>query len=162
MRAHVTARELASPPFEDVYVRACANPGHPGSASNMTTWVNSQFPRPDFHRQVQRHYGLHPSLSSHMFVPASLGRRLRINLELVSRYLRPAVRWRRQGLPSSRGTRMIFRHVLRPRRDQARGWVQVSLMPGTAPASDNDEGSPRSLISGLNRTAFDLAVYASR
>src|SRR5208337_3606179 len=25
---------------------------------NMTTWVNSQFPRPDFHRQVQRHYGL--------------------------------------------------------------------------------------------------------
>jgi hypothetical protein len=24
----------------------------------MTTWVNSQFPRPDFHRQVQRHYGL--------------------------------------------------------------------------------------------------------
>ena len=24
----------------------------------MTTWVNSQFPRPDFHRQVQQHYGL--------------------------------------------------------------------------------------------------------
>jgi agmatine deiminase len=22
-------------------------------------WVNSQFPRPDFHRQVHRHYGLH-------------------------------------------------------------------------------------------------------
>jgi hypothetical protein len=58
IRAHVTARELASPPFEDVYIRACANPGHPESASNMTTWVNSQFPRPDFHRQVQRHYGL--------------------------------------------------------------------------------------------------------
>src|SRR5271157_989476 len=57
-RAHVTARELASPPFEDVYIRACTNPGHPESASNMTTWVNSQFPRPDFHRQVQRHYGL--------------------------------------------------------------------------------------------------------
>ena len=55
---HVTARELASPPFEDVYIRACTNPGHPESASNMTTWVNSQFPRPDFHRQVQRHYGL--------------------------------------------------------------------------------------------------------
>ena len=35
-----------------------AQPGHPESASNMTTWVNSQFPRPDFHRQVQRHYGL--------------------------------------------------------------------------------------------------------
>src|SRR5271157_4572664 len=58
-RAHVTARELASPPFEDVYIQACASPGHPRSASNMTTWVNSQFPRPDFHRQVQRHYGLH-------------------------------------------------------------------------------------------------------
>ena len=28
------------------------NPGHPESASNMTTWVNSRFPRPDFHRQV--------------------------------------------------------------------------------------------------------------
>ena len=32
--------------------------GHPEPTSNMTTWVNSQFPRPDFHRQVQRHYGL--------------------------------------------------------------------------------------------------------
>ena len=30
----------------------------PQSASNMTTWINSQFPRPDFHRQVQRYYGL--------------------------------------------------------------------------------------------------------
>ncbi len=28
----------------------------------MTTWVNSQFPRPDFHRQVQRHYWLQFSL----------------------------------------------------------------------------------------------------
>src|SRR5208283_2010585 len=33
-------------------------PGHPEPASNITTWVNSQFPRLDFHRQVQRHYGL--------------------------------------------------------------------------------------------------------
>ena len=33
-------------------------PGRPEPTSNMTTWVNSQFPRPDFHRQVQRHYGL--------------------------------------------------------------------------------------------------------
>ena len=40
-------------------------------------------------------------------------------------------------------------------------WVQVPLMPGAAPASDNDEGSPRKLISGLDRTASDLAVYAS-
>ena len=32
--------------------------GSPEPTSNMTTWINSQFPRPDFHRQVQRHYGL--------------------------------------------------------------------------------------------------------
>src|SRR5208282_225383 len=30
---------------------------------------------------------------------------------------------------------------LRPRCDQARWWVQVSLMPGAAPATDQDEGS---------------------
>ena len=35
-----------------------ARRGRPQSASNMTTWINSQFPRPDFHRRVQRHYGL--------------------------------------------------------------------------------------------------------
>ena len=38
----------------------------------------------------------------------------------------------------------------------------MSKLPGAAPATDNDEGSPRVLISGLNRTAFDLAVYASQ
>ncbi len=32
--------------------------GSPEPTSNITTWVNSQFPRPDFHRQVQQHYGL--------------------------------------------------------------------------------------------------------
>jgi hypothetical protein len=48
-----TARQLASPPFEDVYIRACAHPGRPESASNITTWINSQFPRPDFHRQAR-------------------------------------------------------------------------------------------------------------
>jgi hypothetical protein len=87
---------------------------------------------------------------------------LRINLEFLARFSSRHLRWRRQGLPSSRKTQLIIRHVLRPRRDQARGWVQVSLMPGTAPASDNGEGSPRRLISGLNCTAFDLAVYASQ
>jgi len=35
-------------------------------------------------------------------------------------------------------------------------------MPGAAPASDHDEGSRRVVISGLNHTAFDLAVYASQ
>jgi len=44
LRTHVTARELASSPFEDVYIRACANPGHPESASNMTTWGKQSIP----------------------------------------------------------------------------------------------------------------------
>jgi hypothetical protein len=35
-------------------------------------------------------------------------------------------------------------------------------MPGSAPATDQDEGSRRVVISGLNHTAFDLAVYASQ
>ena len=30
------------------------------------------------------------------------------------------------------------------------------------PRDDHDEGSPRVVISGLNRTASDLAVYASQ
>ena len=38
----------------------------------------------------------------------------------------------------------------------------MSKLPGAAPATDHDEGSTRVLISGLNRTAFDLAVYASQ
>ena len=38
----------------------------------------------------------------------------------------------------------------------------MSELPGAAPATDHDEGSTRVLISGLNRTAFDLAVYASQ
>ena len=35
-------------------------------------------------------------------------------------------------------------------------------MPGSAPAADHDEGSRQVNISGLNHTAFDLAVYASQ
>src|SRR5208337_1363565 len=38
----------------------------------------------------------------------------------------------------------------------------MSELPGAAPATDHDEGSPRCVISGLNRTASDLAVYASQ
>ena len=38
----------------------------------------------------------------------------------------------------------------------------MSELPDAAPATDHDEGSPRVLISGLNHTAFDLAVYASQ
>ena len=47
---------------KDVYIRAFAGRVTPSQTSNMTTWVNSQFPRPDFHRQVQRHYGLRNSV----------------------------------------------------------------------------------------------------
>ena len=55
-----------------------------------------------------------------------------------------------------------FAMFLRPRCDLARLWVQVWLMPGSAPATDHDEGSRQVVISGLNHTAFDLAVYASQ
>ena len=55
-----------------------------------------------------------------------------------------------------------FAMFLRPRCDLARLWVQVWLMPGSAPATDQDEGSRRVVISGLNHTAFDLAVSASQ
>src|ERR1700678_2912816 len=55
-----------------------------------------------------------------------------------------------------------FAMFLRPRCDQARWWVQVKLMPGSAPATDQDEGSRQVVISGLNHRAFDLAVYASQ
>ena len=41
---------FASPPFEDVYFRACTQAGRPVQVSNITTWAHSQFPRPDFHR----------------------------------------------------------------------------------------------------------------
>ena len=34
-------------------------------------------------------------------------------------------------------------------------------MPGSAPATDQDGGSRQVVISALNHTAFDLAVYAS-
>ena len=41
----------------------------------MTTWVNSQFPRPDFHRQVQWHYGLQNDSRPLISVPRSLNGR---------------------------------------------------------------------------------------
>ena len=48
-----------------------------------------------------------------------------------------------------------------PGRIRQAEWT-MSELPGAAPATDHDEGSPRVVISGLNRTAFDLAVYASQ
>ena len=43
----------------DFYFRAFPSIGHPIEESNITTWVNSQFPRPDFHRLDTQPYGLH-------------------------------------------------------------------------------------------------------
>src|SRR3954462_11480129 len=56
---------------------------------------------------------------------------------------------------------MIIRHVLRPRRDPA-----CSMGPGvrclTRPPRLTKTRAHSEEISGLNRTAFDLAVYASQ
>ena len=96
------------------------------------------------------------------FVPAGRDAEPRIILELVSRFSSRQYRWRRQGLPSSRGTRLIIRHVLRPRCDQARLWVQVSLMPGAAPASDKDEGSPtRKFRGSITQRLISLSTLRS-
>ena len=51
--------------------------------------------------------------------PTTPNARPRIILELVSRCSVRHLRWRRRGLPSSRGTLVIIRPVLRPRRDRA-------------------------------------------
>src|SRR5208337_2684572 len=85
-----------------------------------------------------------------------------IILEFLTRFSCRQVRWRRQGLPSSRETPMIIRQCSSdPGVTRQAEWT-MSELPGAAPATDHDEGSPRVLISGLNHTAFDLAVYASQ
>ena len=43
----------------DFYFQAFPSISHLIEKSNITTWVNSQFPRPDFHRLDTRPYGLH-------------------------------------------------------------------------------------------------------
>ena len=48
-----------------------------------------------------------------------------------------------------------------PGRTRQAEWT-MSELPGTAPACVHDEGSRRLVLSGLNHTAFDLAVYASQ
>src|SRR5208282_5605555 len=85
-----------------------------------------------------------------------------INLELVGGISSRLARWKRQGLPSSR--RYPCDHSpysSDPGVTRQAEWT-MSKLPGAAPATDHDEGSPRCVISGLNRTAFDLAVYASQ
>jgi len=46
----------------DFYFRAFPSISHLIEESNITTWVNSQFPRPDFHRLDTQPYGLHTGL----------------------------------------------------------------------------------------------------
>src|SRR5271157_2141189 len=85
-----------------------------------------------------------------------------INRELVGGISSRLARWKRQGLPSSRRNPCDHSpYSSDPGVTRQAEWT-MSKLPGAAPATDNDEGSPRVLISGLNRTAFDLAVYASQ
>ena len=85
-----------------------------------------------------------------------------INRELVGGISSRLARWKRQGLPSSRRNPCDHSpYSSDPGVTRQAEWT-MSKLPGAAPATDHDEGSPRVLISGLNRTAFDLAVYASQ
>ena len=85
-----------------------------------------------------------------------------INRELVGGISSRRARWKRQGLPSSRRNPCDHSpYSSDPGVTRQAEWT-MSELPGAAPATDHDEGSTRVLISGLNRTAFDLAVYASQ
>src|SRR5208337_2604637 len=85
-----------------------------------------------------------------------------INRELVGGISSRRARWKRQGLPSSRRNPCDHSpYSSDPGVTRQAEWT-MSELPGAAPATDHDEGSPRVVISGLNRTAFDLAVYASQ
>ena len=85
-----------------------------------------------------------------------------INRELVGGISSRLARWKRQGLPSSwRNPCDHSPYSSDPGVTRQAEWT-MSKLPGAAPATDHDEGSPRCVISGLNRTAFDLAVYASQ
>ena len=85
-----------------------------------------------------------------------------INRELVGGISSRLARWKRQGLPSSRRNPCDHSpYSSDPGVTRQAEWT-MSKLPGAAPATDHDEGSPRVVISGLNRTAFDLGVYASQ
>ena len=102
-----------------------------------------------------------PSLRP-LFVPPAPDAEPWINLELVGGISSRLARWKRQGLPSSRRNPCDHSpYSSDPGVTRQAEWT-MSELPGAAPATDHDEGSPRVVISGLNRTAFDLAVYASQ
>ena len=85
-----------------------------------------------------------------------------INLELVGGISSRLARWKRQGLPSSRRNPCDHSpYSSDPGVTRQAEWT-MSKLPAAAPPTDHDEGSTRAVISGLNRTAFDLAVYASQ
>jgi len=54
-----TAWPIASPPQRRRLHSSLRPSGRPEQTSSMTTWADNQFPRPDLHRLVLRHYGLH-------------------------------------------------------------------------------------------------------
>ena len=97
-----------------------------------------------------------------LFVPVDPGRRAADLPGVGHPALLPASKRGDGGVSqSSRGTLVIIRPVLRPRRDQA-----GSMGPGvsclTRPPRLTTARAHREEISGLNRTAFDRAVSASQ
>jgi hypothetical protein len=103
-----------------------------------------------------------PSIASLVSSPAAQDTRLRDQPGVGKPESRPAM-FDGDGRvsQSSRGTLVIIRHVLRPRRDPA-----CSMGPSgrcrTRPPRLTKTRAHHNEISGLNRTAFDRAVYASQ
>ena len=76
------------------------------------------------------------------FVPAARDGNCGSAWSLVSRAPAGIGRWNRQGLPSSRETLMTIRPALRPRRVRIRGRGPIVNVSDTAPAPNQNEGSP--------------------
>ena len=96
------------------------------------------------------------------FVPPGPGRGAVDQSGVGRRYLQPPGSMETTGVPSSRRCPCDHSpYSSDPGVTRQAEWT-MSELPGAAPATDHDEGSPRVVISGLNRTAFDLAVYASQ
>ena len=102
-----------------------------------------------------------PSLRP-LFVPPGPGRGAVDQSGVGRRYLQPPCSMETSGFPSSRRNPSDHSPCSSDPGVTGQAEWTMSKLPGAAPATDHDEGSPRVLISGLNRTAFDLAVYASQ